>query len=363
MSMLRRASLQTPDAVFVPAASPAITYYGRWDVQPEEGCARAGQGAVYLRARFTGTFLTADLESPYEWWRVSIDDGPWRRFRPEGAGTILAAGVSPGTHRVTLIRSTEACTGISTFRGFAVEAGAELLPTDVHRARAIEFIGDSITAGAKNDGVDEEHPYVGMDNFYDVEDGNQSFAPKLARLLDAEFSVVARSGEGILHNSGEKWPGHEVHTADHYAWTFFHEERSKSNEQWDPAQFPVDAILIAIGTNDFTDPLRAPEQDEFTEAYTHLLETIRSLHPETPILCTEPVNYFVGRTAGLWIYDAITRLREQGVPNLYYIALNAGGPILGPDDYALDFTHPTQEGARKLAEYLKDPVADILGWK
>ena len=70
------------DAAFVPATSPAISYYGRWDVQRAKERCRAGQGSVYLRARFTGTRLAADLTSPNEWWRVSIDCGSWQRLRP-----------------------------------------------------------------------------------------------------------------------------------------------------------------------------------------------------------------------------------------------------------------------------------------
>lgn len=355
--------LQNTGAVRVPATAPAISYYGRWDVRKEEELCRTGQGAVYLRVRFTGTYLEADLESPNEWWRVAIDGGPWRRFRPQGAGTILAAGLACGTHSVTLVRSTEACSGISTLRGFAVDAGGELLPAEDRRPRAIEFIGDSIVAGAKNDGLDDDRPFCTEEDFFDVEDGNESFAPQLARMLDAEFSIVAKSGEGILHNGGESWPGHEVHTADHYTWTFYSEERSRHPVIWQPGNFPVDAILIAIGTNDFTDPLHPPEQEEFTRAYQHLIETVRACHPTTPILCTEPVNYFVGRTAGLWIYDAITRLEAAGDANLFYIALNARGPLLGEEDYAFDGTHPTQAGAKKIAEFLKEPVAEILGWR
>ena len=350
------------DAAFVPATSPAISYYGRWDVQRTKKVCRAGQGAVYLRARFTGTCLAADLTSPNEWWRVSIDDSPWRRLRPQGPGTVLAENLAPGTHSVTLVRSTEARSGISTLRGFTVDDDAAILPTEEHHPRAIEFVGDSIAAGAKNDGVEEGRHYQGQD-YDDVEDGNQSFAPQLARMLDAEFSVIAKSGEGVLHNYAEPWPGHQVHAADHYPWTFYYAKRNRHNLNWQTKEFPVDAIIVALGTNDFTDPHRQPTEEEFTNAYVHLLKTIRHLNPETPIICTEPVPYAIGRTSGPWIASAVGRMRQKGDTGVHYIALNDDGPLLTDDDYAFDGTHPTQAGAKKIAAFLKGKVAKILSWE
>ena len=51
-------------------------------------------------------------------------------------------------------------------------------------------MGDSITAGAIN-----LMPYNGT-NYYVSEDGNMSYDPLLSRLLDADWSVVAKSGGG-----------------------------------------------------------------------------------------------------------------------------------------------------------------------
>ena len=125
----------------------------------------------------------------------------------------------------------------------------------------------------------------------------------------------------------------------------------------------VDAILVALGTNDFTDPHRQPTEEEFTNAYVHLLKTIRQMNPDTPILCTEPVPYDIGRTSGPWISAAVERLRTKGDASVHYIALNDDGPLLEDADYAFDGTHPTQAGAKKIAAFLKGKVAKILGWE
>lgn len=179
-------------------------------------------------------------------------------------------------------------------------------------------------------------------------------------MLDAEFSVIAKSGEGVLHNYAEPWPGHQVHAADHYPWTFYYAKRGRHNLKWQPKSFPVDAIVVALGTNDFTDPHRQPTEQEFTNAYVHLLKTIRQLNPGTPIICTEPVPYAIGRTSGPWIAAAVDRLHAKGDAAVHYIALNDDAPLLTDADYAFDGTHPTQAGAKKIAAFLKGKVAKIL---
>ena len=54
---------------------------------------------------------------------------------------------------------------------------------------------------------------------------------------------------------------------------------------------------------------------------------------------------------------AVTKLKNNGDKALYYIPLNKNTPLLDDFDYAGDGVHPTQEGSRKIAEYLKDKEA------
>ena len=51
-----------------------LQYFGRWDKSnaQEYQCA---QGAVYIKANFTGTSIKAKLRDPNDKWRVSIDGG------------------------------------------------------------------------------------------------------------------------------------------------------------------------------------------------------------------------------------------------------------------------------------------------
>ena len=337
----------------IPAKTPLIQYFGRWE-KSLDAC-RCAQGATYIKANFTGRLLLADLTDPGNWWRVSIDGSPFRRFRPQGENTLLAENLSAGRHKVLLVRSTEGYMGISEFRGFFLERSETLLPPDPPKPRCLEFIGDSITAGAKNDGPPDA-PYD------DIEDNDMAYGPQLARMLGAEYSVLGKSGEGVIHNWDEGWPGQGVHTADRYPWTFYSDKKSPDNHLWNPQNFPIDGILISLGTNDFGNDEHQPARQDFIQGYKNLLQTVRQLNPHTPIIAIEPVPAWLPPEARSWTKAAVMECKALGDNNLYFIPLNAEKPLLEAQDYAGDNTHPLKNGSKKIALYLKDKVAEILGW-
>ena len=122
-----------------------------------------------------------------------------------------------------------------------------------------------------------------------------------------------------------------MHTADRYAWTFYYDQFSPDNLKWDAQNFPVDGVIIAMGTN-------------------------------AAIICTEPVPHWVGADARSWICSTVAEMTQAGDAKLYFIPMNEDGPLLSESDYVGDNTHPTKEGSTKIATYLKDKIAAILGW-
>jgi lysophospholipase L1-like esterase len=364
------------------ADAPAIMYFGRWQ---KGDVARCGQSACYLRARFTGTSLRAMLAGDAGiWWRVSIDGGDFVRFAPDASGvSVLAEHLRPGTHTVLLVRSTEGEQGLSEFRGFLVDDGASLLPPVEEtpsdklkrhafslreedkdkafrragaKARRLEFVGDSITAGAFND-RDEGGSY------HDIEDGDRAYGPRLARALDADYSIIAKSGEGIAHNYDEDTlPYTGIHTADRYPGTFCQTDEPKDNPAWDASLFPVDAVIVAMGTNDLLPEKPHASEEAFVAGYVRLLSVIRRVNPDAKIICLEPVPAYAGPVATPWIEAAIRAREKAGDKGLYFLRLNADGPLLSEEDYAGDGTHPLDSGHEKIAAYLEKPVAKILGW-
>ena len=338
----------------VAASSPAIQYFGRW--AGNDGCQECGQGACYIRTDFTGTSLRAELTGADGiWWRVSIDGGPFRRFQPQEQPVMLAEKLAPGRHSVLLVRSTEGAAGISTFRGFLVDDGAELLVSGQQRTRRLEFVGDSITAGAHNDGVRTAH-------YQDTENTDMAFGPVLARMLKADYSVEAKSGACVVRNYDEAWPWRGKHIRDYYDGTFIAPRPGAANPQWDARRFPVDGIILAVGTNDTTAGQISPVKPVFIAGYLQLLEKIRVQQPRVPIICMEPVPYRIRRDVCDWIQEAVRQRKASGDDQVYFAAVNEDGPLLAEDDFAQDWTHPVYSGAVKVAEHIRDRVAAILGW-
>ena len=346
---------QTAWLAKAPASSPEISYFGRWE--KEGDTARCGYGAAYLRAKFKGTGIKAELSGEQIWWRVSIDGGEFKRFQPAGRESVLAENLAPGEHSVLLVRSTEGQAGVSEFRGFEVIDG-ELLEPEQPKVHRLEFVGDSITAGAFNDGV----WIPGKNSYYDVEDNDMAYGPQLARMLAADYSVVAKSGQGVVHNYAEKWPYQGLHGKDTYGLSFFPGTTVQENYQWDTKKFPVDAVIISLGTNDLSSATQMPLAGEFKAGYHELLSEVRRLNPQAVIICVEPLPDWCGAEVRSWIRQTVARRRTLGDKNIYFIAVNEYKPLLAAADYADGNTHPTKEGSAKFAEYLKDKVSTILGW-
>ncbi len=353
-------SFGSPDiaeaAVTISPDHAGLQYFGRWDKSnaKEYQCA---QGAVYIKANFTGTSIKVKMRDPNDKWRVSIDGGEFRRFKPRGQETVLAENLHPGSHKLLLVRSTEGYMGTTYFHGFELDDGAKLEKPDALKSRRLEFVGDSITAGAKNDGE------LKGENYNDIEDNDQAYGPKVARMLDADYSILAKSGEGVVHNWADPWPSNQVHTADRYAWTLYSEKKDGQHVIWDSRQFPIDATIIAMGTNDFSKPAQhSPTKDEFVAGYVDLIRTIRKMNPGKKIICTEPVPNWVGKRGREWVKAAVDQVTQAGMKDVYFITMNVPQPLLSESDYAHDSTHPLQEGHQKIADYLKDKIAAIMGW-
>lgn len=186
-----------------------------------------------------------------------------------------------------------------------------------------------------------------------------AFAPQLARLLGADYSVVAKSGEGVVHNWGAPWPDRGLHTEERYRWTLYGAHKTPGNTIWQSEKLPVSAVILALGTNDFSDKERRPYHEEYVQAWTSLMRRVHAMNPEAPIICLEPLPAAVSPLAGLWIEETCERAQREGIP-AHYIALNEDGPLLAPGDFVGDGTHPTKSGSARLARYLAPRLAPFL---
>jgi lysophospholipase L1-like esterase len=334
----------------ISASDPAIQYQGRWD-RSQYGTARTGRGAVYMKANFTGTLLAVDLKDTHAWWEYSIDNSPMKHFKAKESTTVLAPSLPAGNHQVLLVRDTEGENGISEINGFILSDNATMISPTKPTNRRIEVLGDSITAGAWN---------KGLGDYVDQENGYMAFGPILARMLNAEWSIVAKSGEGVVRNYSEPLglPGHIIRAKEDYVRTFYTQEEPK----WDFKIDPPQAILIAYGTNDFVDKHNLPKMEDFGMEYVRLINTVRSHNPSATIICLEPVPSWLSPDVRNTIRAIVKSKRDRGDKKLYYIGLNEERPLLEAADFADGNTHPLIKGDEKIASYLKDKIAKIMNW-
>ena len=238
-----------------------------------------------IQANFSGTGLTVrlkELNGQLPWGKgppsgnfydVSIDGAkPVKLMSQPGEVTYpLASNLPAGNHTVSLRKRTEARVGAVQFLGFGVTAGA-LLPSPAPLGRRIEIIGDSISAGYGDEGLDAHCAYTPQ-----TENVAVSYGVVAAEQLQAEATVLAWAGKGVFRNSSAD-PSPETMPIL-YQRTL----PATGSSRWDFSQPPADVVVINLGTNDFD--RGNPLESDFKGAYLSLIANVRSHYPMAHIYC------------------------------------------------------------------------------
>ena len=396
-------------ADLVPAASPRVKTMGRW-IPADNGCLYAGRGAVIASVEFEGTGAQVQMFSDSQgdvWWLKKLDDGPMLRFKSKMGINDLYADLPYGKHTLTIIRETEGMRGVTILRGFyftgeketaesaagtpaAVTADtgksyaekgsagiskAEKKNRKKHKAekknaivsktvkdepedppapqvphrKYIEIIGDSVAAGA----------FIYPDgDYFQRESGYLAFGPRLARMLNADWSCVASSGEGAVRNNEEKAPYNAKHAEDQIERAFY----TQIEPRWSSGMDNPDLVILAYGENDFNDAEHRPTDIYFKRQYKSLILKLREFRPDSIIFCVTPANIVTSRQAVPGMSGAVDELQAEGDTKVYFIDLNEQGQLLDQSDF-LDGVHPLASGHEKMARFLLEKVRTILGWE
>lgn len=246
---------------------------GWFDREPPHTARFAWPGSQ-IHARFTGRSIRVRLtETPVEdairecdRITVLIDDQPPRTFAlAEGSHVYpLASDLPSGTHRLVIWKRTEAEVGVISFQGLTLDPGASLVQESRPAPRRIAVIGDSISAGYGNEGLEPScHWSAASENNY------ETYGARAARQLGADYVAMAWSGKGVTRN-------------------FEALDQSTLPELWDriipteedSPRIPrttLDAVVINLGTNDVFRGL--PDPVSFVAAYTAWLGALRERFP------------------------------------------------------------------------------------
>jgi lysophospholipase L1-like esterase len=176
--------------------------------------------------------------------------------------------------------ASESQAGPTGFGGFFAGPRTHAAPLP-RRTRSIEFIGDSYTVGYGNSSATRQ---CTEEEVWATTDTTRSPAAIAAKHYEADFQVNAISGRGIVRNyngfAGDTLP--QV-----YPYALFDKAQEAHQPKWHPQ-----AIVMSLGTNDFSTPLRPGEKwknrgelrSDFRAAYLRFVRKLRSRHPGAYIL-------------------------------------------------------------------------------
>jgi len=268
---------KVPATVHISPKDPRILYMGRVALSDVE--AKMGFPGVTLRFAYRGPAPTVLLGAASPTCSFNLSCNGWDPvpvFLKEGRNELLLPShIAPAAGWVVeLARRNENWQGIASFLGIELPQGCELLPPPPFPSRKLLFIGDSITCGENIERMPPEY-----DSTPRVVNATRSFGMLLGRWLNAQVNLVSCGGRGLTRN----WEGQ---TEDVTAPQFF--QRALPDDPlalWDHASYVPDAVLIALGTNDFSSGLM--EAESFITAYMNFIDQIRKVHPKAAIILAE----------------------------------------------------------------------------
>jgi lysophospholipase L1-like esterase len=335
---------------FIPASNNNIRYVGRFDFSnPQE--VRFDWSGVYIQFSFRSTECSVKMsDTGHNYYNVFVDNLPSKTFDVKSDTTlVLASGLGPQIHKVQIYKRTEGNQGTGTFKGILLSENGEMLPWKDIPVRKIEFVGNSITCGYGTEGFSkDEHWKPSTENNY------LSYAPIIARAFNADYHIVAHSGLGVVRNYGYKEKVSPNAMPDRFNRVYDEKELPVWNfKQWKP-----DAIVINLGTNDFsTQPY--PDKAVFKKAYENLVNEVRKQYGDLPIFCV--VGPMIDEPCYSYVKEMVDDFREvYQRKNVYFVGIPTY--LMNREKDLGSDSHPNYLGQRKMAAHVLPVISSILDW-
>ncbi|MGV9850955.1 GDSL-type esterase/lipase family protein [Streptomyces sp. NPDC003442] len=297
---------------------PNIVYTGRWDLGSATAAVPNWTGG-YLQTAFTGTTVKVKAREAVNFY-ASVDGGPDVFYAGvKGTVTLTPQPLPQGTHTLRVSYRS----GDTVFQGLLLDAGAGTVAPRVPSG-LIEFVGDSITAGALTD-------RLALD----------SYGWKTGERLGMRHTQIARSGYCLVGKDG----------CAGLATQFF-KTASTGDQNWDFSRYQASAVVINLGTNDIGHGVTGPE---FQSAYTGLLRDIRAKYPNAALFAVQTLKKrYVTETKA-----AVSARNAAGDAKVSYV--DTTGWLTDGTDYEDGNGHPNEAGHTKFADRLAPIIAAKLG--
>lgn len=248
-----------------------------------DGVARYSWPGVYFEGEFRGTGIGVILNDPYSDYAVQIDGATVATWVTPAPGTRWVNGLANGRHRVRLVKRNESPWATSAFGGFVAATGGAILAKPAARARQIEFIGDSHTAGYGN--MSNTRDCSG-DQVNRTTNADLTFGAVTAKRLNADYQLNAYSGLGMVRNYNGGRPELTYRTFADRALL------NVDGDVWrNPGTWRPQLVVVGLGINDFSTAINpgepwTPESRNagYRAAYHGFLDKLRARYGRTTVI-------------------------------------------------------------------------------
>ncbi|MFG1838977.1 cellulose binding domain-containing protein [Micromonospora sp. NPDC049175] len=292
-----------------------ISFVGRWNKANASAYVPYWAGA-YLRVGFTGKTVKLRQRNTIQLW-ASIDGRAFTSFTGSGTINLTPTALAAGNH--TLIVSYRqvagSYTGDAVFQGLVLDSGAGTFKPPP-RPKLVEFVGDSITAGATSSQL-----------------AVTDYGFKVGERLGYDHTQIAIGGMCLAETTDGCW----AQTTRYWMSS----GGQVGTDQWDFSRYTADGVVINLGTNDKS---HGVSPAAFQATYTTFLTRIRARFPNAKLFA---MRTFIGRYAAET--EAAVRARNAaGDAEVFYLDTTGWLPSGGLSDSV----HPNDAGHQAITDRL-----------
>lgn len=285
-------------------------------------------GGFEMNLRSNGGDFVLEYKTQYNcYFAIYLDGELYDRVLCRIPDSTITVPLTEGEHTLKFLKETEIPTDGAACYLRSVTFSGEVLPRPADKALFIEFVGDSISCGDGSLGV-----YT-AGQAWNLEDhsGTHSYAFYTAEALDADYSIFARGGIGLLKPAGA------FTTDEMYRYT----NRYRDKDELYVFPRTPDIIVLELGANDDKSQL-----DEYTNKLRLMIDIIREIHGKDAKIVWAAKNL-----DQFGCMKNIISERSDTDPNLYAMRYEYGGS--GSAALATQTSgHPSAEEQKGFADAL-----------
>lgn len=360
---------------FIPLSDPAFVTYGRVNTTPH-GTSLWVFPYTQIRFRCTGTTLAIRLHNRWNYGNIRlgviIDDTALSVRIPtpaepdlgnisvatDGTMTIPIADHLPNIeHEIVVFKRQDGGMHVLEPLEIGIDDNAIITRAATPPQRRIEFYGDSVTAGERNEAVaytgcvDPEEDLSAYSNSW------YSYAAMTARILNADTRLIAQGGIPLLDGIG--WFNAPHYTGMESVWDrtgYGPAYPSDQPTEWDFTQWVPQVVVVALGQNDSHpddfmahDP-NSEQSQHWRQRYGEFLMALREQYPQAHIVCaTTILEHDMAWDSA--IRQVVEQMHDPRITHFLYARNGCGTP--GHPRIAED-----REMAQQLSAYLSTLMND-----